>query len=128
MEDVQTYAMWEATAETEYSEQPGGRSSDTDRAVYKVDGVYIYDHTVFPHNFLKKPYKYTVVGLQFPVTPENEAAVAKFGGSLETDWYCTDGYLMPTFGERDGKDPLEKAWNFIKGYKNTELNGEDYEG
>jgi predicted nucleic acid-binding Zn-ribbon protein len=111
----QSYQEWEGTAIAE-NEQV---SRELNRATYKIDDVWVHQHEYLPSNFMKKSSFWTVVNLQFPETPENKAIVESFGGTLTADWYCSEGYKMPNFGDLDHN--LEHAFNFVKGYKDTDL-------
>lgn len=123
MTEKQSYAEWEAAAEVEQNLHV---SREVDRAVYKIDGVYVSHDTYFPHSCFEQIHSWVMIDLQFIGTERNKSIVASFGGSLDGENYCSEGYYVPMFHDSD--NCLEHAWNFIKGYKNTDIISDEESG
>ena len=106
------FAEWAATAKVEENIHV---HRSVDRALYKIGGVYVNHDTYFPYSCFEHPRSWVLVDLSFAGTEENKSIVASFGGVLDGENYCPEGYYAPMFYDSD--NCLEHAWNFIKGYK-----------
>ena len=107
-----SYENWSKTAVSEKTYQV---SESTQRDVYTIDGITVYDHFVSPWNIFKPSHSYTVIDLQIPLNDINKKIVSDFGGEF-VNWYCSDGYMMAKFDAPINS--LKIVYNFIKECKN----------